>query len=113
MPYLTVYTNVEINKGQELAEKASALTAELLHKPVNYVVVNIIHNTVMAFGGSYENKGALMELQSIGLGDKDKMVAELTSFFARELSITDSRYINIVLKDCSAAYVASNGRTFG
>lgn len=113
MPYLTVYTNAEINKEHELAEKASALTAELLHKPVNYVVVNVIHNKAMASGGSCQNKGALIELQSIGLGDKDRIVTELTSFFARELNIANGRYINIVLEDCSAAYVASNGRTFG
>lgn len=113
MPYLTVYTNVEISNGSALAEKAAELTAKVLHKPVNYVVANIIHNPMMAHGGNSQNKGALIELQSIGLGDKDKVVAELTSFFARELNITDLQYINIVLKDCPAAYIASNGRTFG
>lgn len=113
MPYLTVCTNTEIKNGRELSENASALIANVLHKPVNYVAVNIIHNANMAFGGSYENKGVLLELQSIGLGDKNKVVAELTSFFARELNIMDTQYINIVLTDCSAAFIASGGQTFG
>ena len=113
MPYLTVYTNANINNAVELAEKASALTAKVLHKPINYVVANIIHNPAMAHGGSADNKGALIELKSIGLGDKDKVVAELTSFFAEELNIKNTQYINISLVDCSAAYTASAGRTFG
>ncbi len=113
MPYLTVYTNADINNAAELAEKASALTAELLHKPVGYVVANIIHNPAMAHGGSAKNKGALIELKSIGLGDKDKVVSGLTDFFAGELGIAQNQYINISLIDCLAAYTASSGRTFG
>lgn len=113
MPYLTVFTNAEIKNGQELAEKASGLIADVLRKPINYVAANIIQNQYMAFGGNSQTRGALIELQSIGLGDKDKLVAELTNFFARELNITDNNYINLVLEDCSAAHIASNGRTFG
>lgn len=113
MPYLTVYTNAEINNPAELAEKASALTAEVLHKPVSYVVANIIRNPAMAHGGSAENTGALIELKSIGLGDKDKVVSELTAFFAKELNIKQTQYINISLIDCPAAYTASSGKMFG
>lgn len=113
MPYLTVYTNAEIKNGEELAEKASTLVAELLHKPINYVVANIVHNSMMAHGGSSQNKGALIELKSIGLNNKDKLVSTLTLFFAEELAITNPQYINISLIDCPAAYTASAGRTFG
>ncbi len=113
MPYLTVYTNAELKNGAELAEKASELTAQVLHKPIGYVVTNIIHNPAMAHGGSSQNKGALIELKSIGLGDKDKVVAELTTFFAKELNISNLQYINISLIDCPAAYTAASGRTFG
>ena len=113
MPYLTVYTNVETNNGSVLAEEASALTAELLHKPENYVVTNIIYNACMAFGGSHENKGALVELKSIGLGDKDKYVAEITALLSRRLNISDTHYIAIALFDAPAAYTACGGRTFG
>lgn len=113
MPYLTVYTNAEIKDGAELAENASKVVAETLHKPISYVVVNIIHNPQMAHGGSSKNKGALIELKSIGLGDKDKLVSNLTTFFAKELNINNLQYINISLIDCPAAYVACNGQTFG
>ncbi|MCM1323722.1 MAG: phenylpyruvate tautomerase MIF-related protein [Acetobacter sp.] len=113
MPYLTVYTNVEIKDGAELAEKSSQVVAETLHKPVNYVVANILYNPMMAHGGSSQNKGALIELKSIGLGDKDKLVSNLTSFFAKELDITNQQYINISLIDCPAVYTAAAGKTFG
>lgn len=113
MPYLTVYTNVEPKNGEELAEKASQFIANVLCKPVHYVVVNIVYNTAMAFGGNRRNQGALVDLQSIGLGDKNKVVAELTAFLAKELSIAETHYINIRLTDCPAEYTASAGRTFG
>lgn len=113
MPYLTVYTNVELENGEELAEKASELTAKVLHKPINYVVANIVYNKAMAHGGKASNKGALIELKSIGLGDKDRVVAELTAFFAQELNIAQTQYINIALVDCPAMYTAVAGKTFG
>lgn len=113
MPYLTVYTNAEVNDLPKIAEEASKLVADILHKPINYVVSNIIYNQAMAHGGSSKNKGALIELKSIGLGDKDKLVLELTNFFADSLGISDTQYINISLIDCPAAYTASAGRTFG
>lgn len=113
MPYLTVYTNAEVRNGAELAEKASVVVAETLHKPINYVVANIIHNPAMAHGGSSQNKGALIEVKSIGLGDKDKLITELTNFFAKELNINTPQYINISLTDIPAAYTAASGRSFG
>lgn len=112
MPYLTVYTNAEVKNGEKLAEKASVVVAETLHKPINYVVANIIHNPAMAHGGSSQNKGALIELKSIGLGDKDKLITELTNFFAKELNMMP-QYINISLTDIPAAYTAAGGRAFG
>ncbi len=113
MPYLTVYTNKEPANAAALAEKASQLVAETLHKPVHYVVANIIYNPAMAFGGSVQNHGALIELKSIGLGNKDNVVSELTAFFAEELNIANTHYINMTLTDCPAAYTASAGRAFG
>lgn len=112
MPYLTVYTNRKPANTAALAENVSRLVAQTLRKPVQYVVANIIYNENMAFGGSAQNYGALIELKSIGLEDKDKVVAELTSFFAQELNIADTRYINITLTDSPATYTASAGSTF-
>ena len=113
MPYLTVYTNVELKDGAKIAEEASALTAHILHKPESYVVTNIVHNPNMAFGGSHSNKGALVELKSIGLGDKDKYVAEITKLLANRLNISNTQYIAIALIDAPAAYTACGGSTFG
>lgn len=112
MPYLTVYTNVELQDGTALAEEMSALTAQILHKPESYVVTNIVHNANMAFGGSHKNKGALVELKSIGLGDKDKYVADLTALLAQRLGIANTQYIAMALIDAPAAYTACGGQTF-
>ena len=113
MPYLTVYTNAELQNGKELAEKASALTANILRKPESYVVTNIIYNPNMAFGGNHQNRGALVELKSIGLADKDKYVAQMTDLLATELKISNRQYVAIALIDAPAAYTACGGRTFG
>ncbi len=112
MPYLTVYTNQELKEGKKIAAEASALTAKILHKPESYVVTNIIYNPNMVFGGNENNKGALIELKSIGLGDKDKFVAELTNLLARHLQISNTQYIAIALTDAPAIYTACGGETF-
>lgn len=112
MPYLTVFTNVSSDKTEELAEKASALTATVLNKPESYVVTNIIYNPNMAFGGKTKNKGALVELKSIGLGNKNQFVTEITNLLAEYLQISQKQYIAIALTDAPAAYTACDGRTF-
>ena len=113
MPFLTIYTNVEIKDGKKLAEKTSELTADVLGKPISFVVANVICNSNMAFGGSHANKGALVEIISIGLGDKDKLVEALTNLLEAELNIEDVSNINISLNNAPASQVASGGRTFG
>ena len=113
MPYLTIYTNVETKNTTVLVEQAAELTASVLHKPIAYVVTNLIYNKAMSFGGSVENKGALVELKSIGLGDKDRFVAEMTSFLAENLQISHTQNIAIALTDAPAAYTGCAGRTFG
>ena len=113
MPYLTVYTNVELAKGNEFAQKSSELISDVLHKPINYVVSNFIYNPNMSFGGSSSEKGALVELLSIGLGDKDNLVAELTAFLSQNLDIKNVQNINISLNNAPASQVASGGYTFG
>ena len=113
MPFLTVYTNVDINDGEKIAKEASELVADILHKPINYVVANIVKNNAMCFGGKENEKGALAEVLSIGFADKDLLVEKLTSFLATKLNIDNLGNINISLVDAQASKVASNGRTFG
>lgn len=112
MPYLTIYTNSKFDNGEQIAQEASALTAKVLSKPESYVVTNIIYNANMSFGGSHQNKGALVELKSIGLGAKDKFVAEMTAFLTTHLNINNEHYIAMTLVDAPAAYTACGGSTF-
>ncbi len=113
MPFLTVYTNAEIKDSAKLSEKAAELTADILGKPISFVVTNVVYNPNMSFGGKNTNKGALVELLSIGFRDKDMVVEALTNFLEAELNITDTNNINISLNNAPASQVASNGRTFG
>ncbi len=113
MPFLTVYTNTEIDNPTDVAEKSAKLIADVLHKPINYVVTNVIINKVMSFGGTSKAKGALVELLSIGFTNKDLLVEELTKFLSEELQIDNKANINISLIDADASKVATGGRTFG
>ncbi|MBQ8750441.1 MAG: hypothetical protein IJZ30_02245 [Alphaproteobacteria bacterium] len=113
MPYLTVYTNVDFGNSKELVEDSAKLISSTLSKPINYVVTNFIYNPNMSFGGSVSEKGALVELLSIGLGDKDRLVADITSFLAKNLDIKNTQNINISLNNAPASQVASGGYTFG
>lgn len=113
MPYLTVYTNVDFNNSKELVEDSAKLVSIVLGKPINYVVTNFIYNPNMSFAGSCEVKGALVDVLSIGFGNKDKFVADLTDFLSQRLGILDTSNINISLNDAPASKVASRGVTFG
>lgn len=113
MPFLTVYTNANIENGETLAKEASVLVADVLHKPINYVVANIVKNNMMCFGGNHKQNGALVEVLSIGFADKDLLVEKLTDFLSLKLNIDDKSNINISLIDAPASKVASGGRTFG
>ena len=113
MPFLTVYTNAKEEELNKLAEEASNWVAEVLHKPVNYVIANFIYNSSMAFGGSSSEKGALVELLSIGLSSKDELVKTLTQFLKEKLEISNVNNISISLYNALASEVATAGRTFG
>ena len=113
MPYLTIHTNVNFSDGQSIAEESSELTSRILHKPLSYIASDVLYNPNMAFGGKCSNKGALVELKSIGLGDKDLFVSELTKYLAQKLFIEDINNINIALIDSPATQTASGGKTFG
>lgn len=113
MPFLTVYTNVEIKNSEELAEKSAQIVVNALYKPINYVVTNIVYNKAMSFAGKSNQKGALVEVLSIGFNNKELLISALTDLLERELQIENSRNINISLIDAKASNVASGGKTFG
>lgn len=111
MPFLTINTNAD-NKEKHLAEDASVLVAETLGKPVDYVVVTIQAGQDMAFGGSFENKGALIEMKSIGFADKAGLARKLTDLVVSRLD-TEARFVNIEFVDLAASDVAISGNLLG
>ncbi|MBE6452582.1 MAG: hypothetical protein E7012_03740 [Alphaproteobacteria bacterium] len=111
MPFLTVYSNTEI-KDEKIVQDAAELVAKQLGKPIRYVVVNVINNENMAFEGSVKNKGALVEMQSIGFGDKDVLVKSLTDLLVERLQV-ERGLVNIHLTDMPASTVAIGGNLLG
>lgn len=71
MPYLKIQTNLPLTKTAERAvlKTASALVAQELQKPEEFVMVAIQADTPMIFAGS-DDPVAFMELKSIGLPAK-------------------------------------------
>ncbi len=114
MPFLTINTNAKPDgiSGRELVEDASALVAQTLEKPVSYVVAAFNYNEDMAFGGSTENKGALIEMKSVGFADTQKLVEILTDFVVKTTN-AERRFVNIELTDMPASTVAVGGRLLG
>lgn len=115
MPFLTIYTNAELKdqNSSEFLGRASALVAEELHKPKSYVIVNLIRNPDMAFNGSSQYKGALVEMKSIGFGDKKHLAKLLTEFLFDRLQDIELSKINVELVDMPAATVAIGGSLLG
>ncbi len=111
MPFLTVYYNSDV-KNEKFAEEAAELVAKQLCKPIRYVVVNVINNPDMAFEGSVNNKGALVEMQSIGFGDKSGLARLLTDLIAEKLQV-ERNLVNIHLSDMPASTVAIGGNLLG
>ncbi len=114
MPFLTINTNAKPSgiSGRELVDDASALVAQTLGKPVSYVVATFNYNEDMAFGGSTENRGALLEMKSVGFADTQKLVEILTDFVVKTIDV-ERRFVNIELVDMPASTVAVGGRLLG
>lgn len=111
MPFLTIYTNSNV-KDNNVAVEAAQLVAMQLSKPIRYVVVNVINNPNMAFDGSKENKGALIEMKSIGFGNKQLLAQALTDLIADKMKVNKS-LINIEFVDMPASTVAIGGNLLG
>ena len=111
MPFLTIYSNTEINDAN-FAQEAAELVAKQLGKPIRYVVVNVINNPDMAFDGGIKNKGALVEMQSIGFRDKSGLVRILTDLIVEKLQV-ERDLVNIHLEDMPASTVAIGGSLLG
>lgn len=114
MPYLKIQTNQPLDDMQQqaLLEKASALVAEQLGKPENYVMVAIEAGQNMLFAGTH-GPLAYLELKSIGLpatatGD---LSSHLCALIAQELDIEKNR-IYIEFADAPRHMWGWDGKTF-
>ncbi|MBE6445335.1 MAG: hypothetical protein E7019_04710 [Alphaproteobacteria bacterium] len=111
MPFLTIYTNSDIDDKQ-MSVDAANLVANQLGKPVRYVVVNVIHNANMSFDGNNQTKGALIEMKSIGFGDKNSLAKQLTDLVVSRIDVEPS-FVNVWFVDMPANTVAIGGRLLG
>ncbi|MBE9564863.1 MAG: hypothetical protein IMF17_06415 [Proteobacteria bacterium] len=92
MPLLEITTNINIENAQAIALKASKLTAELLGKPEDYVMVKIHPKQILSFGGHNE-PAAHIKLKSLGLAEDStaEYSAKLCEFINTVLNIHSNR----------------------
>ncbi len=112
MPYLTIDTNAKIKVSAEILEDAVSLVSETLGKPKNYVIVKINTDKDLIAGETIENIGALIEMKSIGFGDKKALLAQKLTDFAVQRFGAEGRYVGIHFLDMPANDVAHNGMLF-
>lgn len=98
MPLLEIATNTAIDDNFDVAKKASKLTADILNKPENYVMVKVQDKQTLIFAGN-NKPAAHVQLKSLNLPE-DKTAdysASLCSFINTELNIECARiYIEFV-----------------
>ncbi|XP_054709936.1 macrophage migration inhibitory factor-like [Uloborus diversus] len=114
MPTFTINTNVPSEKVPSGFLKSTAeLVADVLKKPISYVVVHIHPDQMMSWGGTSE-PCAFATLGSIGSLGKKQNVAiseRLFPHIKENLGINPDRmYINFV--DYERANVGYSGTTF-
>lgn len=115
MPYLNIQTNVSIDDDalDTLLKKSSALTAELLGKPEEFIMIACKDEVPMLFAG-HDGPTAFLELKSIGLQpDKTKLLSkELCALVEGELSIPSDR-VYVKFNDAQRTMWGWKGDTFG
>ena len=114
MPLLSIQTNQPITDDQrnDFLKRASTTVAEALGKPERYVMVAVIHNPAMLFGGTDEPL-AYLELKSIGLpGDATSDLSRtLCELMQETLGIPADR-VYIEFADAARHMWGWNGGTF-
>lgn len=114
MPYLKIQTSHEVNQGQarELVKTASALVADKLGKPEQYVMIAFEPPATMAFAGSDE-PCVFMELKSIGLSESQTpaLSAALCGLASSAMGIPQNR-VYIEFADAARKMWGWNGGTF-
>ncbi|KAJ2332609.1 hypothetical protein GGH91_006133 [Coemansia sp. RSA 2671] len=96
-----------------LSAKAAAVVAQLLSKPLGYMMAYVTVNPSLTVGGT-DAPAAYVSIASIGAvgGPKNgAIVAEMTGFISRELGIQPER-IFVGIRDMPASDFGHNGKTF-
>ena len=111
MPLLSISTNANIKNEQMLLAKSSDFISSLTGKPINFIMVKLIHSLSMYFAGTDE-PCAFIEIKSIGSLDPSKMSKPICEFFSIELEIPKER-IYVYFQDVDSKQWAWSSRTFG
>ncbi|XP_060867631.1 macrophage migration inhibitory factor homolog [Metopolophium dirhodum] len=114
MPHFRLETNVSKSKvTPELLKKLSAAVAKTLGKPESYVVVTIVPDQLMTWGGDDKPCGTatLMSIGCLGVEQNKKHAAVLYPLLKKELGIPDDR-LYITFSDQSSSNVGYTGTTF-
>ena len=92
MPMIKVETTVSLSE-----EKRDILKAELgkaisiMGKPESYLMINLVDNQDLYFGGNKLDKGAYVEVKALGnidAGQSDKMTAKVCEILNTQLGIS-------------------------
>ena len=115
MPYLKLTTNAPAlnDKRPALLRDLSKRVAQETGKPERYVMVELVPNADMLFGGSDEVL-AYLECKSIGLNSRQAktLSAAISQILTAELQVAADR-IYIEFTSCPAEFWGWNGTTFG
>jgi phenylpyruvate tautomerase PptA (4-oxalocrotonate tautomerase family) len=92
MPLLEITTNITIENVQDMAAKASVITAEMLGKPESYVMVKIQQEQTLLFAGNTE-PAAHIKLKSLDLPESRTadFSSTLCRFIDEQLNIDSAR----------------------
>ena len=112
MPFLTVHTNAKVENTDAFLQEAAEFVASELRKPISYVIVSLDAGAGMIFGGKPEIKSALVEMKSIGFGNKSDLAVKLTNFLEQKLKL-DRSHINIHFINMPGADLSIGGNLLG
>jgi phenylpyruvate tautomerase PptA (4-oxalocrotonate tautomerase family) len=114
MPLLIIRSNAELapDARTDLLKQASGTLAEILGKPERYVMVELVHNPDMLFGGEPAPL-AYLELKSIGLPEQRtaEISAALCKLIGDRLGVATDR-IYIEFSNAARHLWGWNGATF-